>query len=254
VDFLLLTDADIAHRPGSLTALVRAATGERLDLVSQMARLRVRTGWERLIVPAFVYLFALLYPFRWSNRPGTRTAAAAGGCSLVRREALDRAGGLAAIREAVIDDVALARVLKGSGSRIFLGLADRVDSVRPYPDLGSLWRMVSRSAYAQLRHSVALLAGTVLGLGLVFAVPPVATVAGAVAGDLPTLLAGALAWLLMAGTFAPMLRYYGQPVPAALLLPFTACLYLAMTVDSAIQHYRGRGAAWKGRTYPAPRG
>jgi hopene-associated glycosyltransferase HpnB len=250
-DLLLLTDADIAHRPGSLAALVRAAEERRLDLVSQMARLRVRTGWERLVVPAFVYFFALLYPFRWSNRPGTRTAAAAGGCSLVRRRALERAGGLDAIRGAVIDDVALAGILKRDGGRIFLSLADRVDSIRPYPDLGSLWRMVSRSAYAQLRHSPALLAGTVVGLALVFLVPPVCTVVGAATGDLPTLAAGAAGWLLMTATFVPMLAYYGQPWPAALALPFTATLYLAMTVDSAGQHYRGRGAAWKGRTYPA---
>jgi hopene-associated glycosyltransferase HpnB len=256
VEFLLLTDADIAHRPGSLSALVGAATANRLDLVSQMARLRVRTDWERLILPAFVYFFALLYPFRWANKPGTRTAAAAGGCSLVRRSALHQAGGLDAIRDAVIDDVALARLLKRRGSRIFLGLADLVASVRPYDDLGVLWRMVSRSAYAQLRHSVGLLVGAVVGLALIFVVPPVATVAGTVGAfgaDGSTVLAGAAAWLLMAGTYTPMLRYYGQPVTAALLLPFAAVLYLAMTVDSAIAHHRGRGAAWKGRTYPAPR-
>jgi hopene-associated glycosyltransferase HpnB len=250
VDLLLFTDADIAHRPGSLAALVRAAEGHGLDLVSQMARLRVRTAWERLVVPAFVYFFALLYPFRWSNRPGTRTAAAAGGCSLVRRVALERAGGLDAIRGAVIDDVALARVLKRSGARTYLGLAELVDSVRPYPDLGSLWRMVSRSAYAQLRHSVWLLAGTVAGLALVFLVPPLSTVVGLALGDFVLCGLGAAAWLAMAGTFVPMLRYYGLPWGAALLLPFTATLYLAMTVDSAVQHYRGRGAAWKGRTYP----
>lgn len=248
-DFLLFTDADIAHRPDSLAALVRAAEAHRLDLVSQMARLRVRTGWERLVVPAFVYFFALLYPFRWSNRPASRTAAAAGGCSLVRRAALERAGGVAAIRGAVIDDVALARVLKRSGARTFLGLADRVESIRPYPTLGSLWRMVSRSAYAQLRHSVLLLAGTVLGLAVVFLAPPVTTVVGGVTGSYPAAALGAAGWLLMAATYVPMLRYYRQPAVAALLLPFTATLYLAMTVDSAVQHYRGRGAAWKGRTY-----
>ena len=253
VDLLLLTDADIVHRPGSLTALVRATQAHRLDLVSQMARLRVETGWERLVVPAFVYFFALLYPFRWVNRPGSRTAAAAGGCSLVRRAALERAGGLDAIGAAVIDDVALARLLKRSGSRIFLGLADLIASVRPYDGLGPLWRMVSRSAYAQLRHSPVVLAGTVLGLLLVFVAPPAATVAGAITGDLPALLLGAAGWLLMAATFVPTLRYYGRPAAAAPLLPLTAGLYLAMTVDSAVQHYRGRGAAWKGRTYPAPR-
>ncbi|BFV60394.1 glycosyltransferase [Kitasatospora sp. CMC57] len=248
-EYLLLTDADIAHRPDSLAALVAAAEGHRLDLVSQMARLRVQTGWERLIVPAFVYFFAQLYPFRWSNRPGCRTAAAAGGCSLVRRTALERAGGIAAIRGAVIDDVNLARAVKRTDGRTWLGLAEQVDSVRPYPELGQLWRMVSRSAYAQLRHSPLLLLGTVLGLTLVYLVPPVATVAGAVTGVWWVAAPGAAAWALMAGTFTPMLRYHRQPTAAALLLPFTALLYLLMTVDSAVQHWRGRGAAWKGRTY-----
>ncbi|WP_083974175.1 glycosyltransferase [Kitasatospora mediocidica] len=254
VDYLLLTDADIAHGPDTLAALVAAAETQRLDLVSQMARLRTESGWERLIVPAFVYFFAQLYPFRRSNRPGSRTAAAAGGCSLVRRDALERAGGIAAIRGAVIDDVSLARAVKRSGGRTWLGLAERtpalrVDSVRPYQGLGPLWRMVSRSAYAQLRHSPLLLIGTVLGLALVYLVPPVATITGLVTGDPALLAAGAVAWTLMAGTYLPMVRYYGRPAPAALLLPFTALLYLLMTVDSAVQHWRGRGAAWKGRTY-----
>ncbi len=248
-EYLLLTDADIAHGPDSLAELVAAAESARLDLVSQMARLRVTTGWERLIVPAFVYFFAQLYPFRRSNRPGSRTAAAAGGCSLVRRDALERAGGVAAIRGAVIDDVSLARAVKSSGGRIWLGLATQVDSVRPYPRLAELWRMVSRSAYAQLRHSPLLLLGTVLGLALVYLVPPLATVTGLAAGQPAVALTGAAAWLLMAGTYLPMLRYYGQPAAAAPLLPFTALLYLLMTVDSAVQHWRGRGAAWKGRTY-----
>ncbi|MFC8452838.1 glycosyltransferase [Kitasatospora sp. NPDC057223] len=248
-EYLLLTDADIAHGPDSLAELVAAAESAGLDLVSQMARLRVTTGWERLIVPAFVYFFAQLYPFRRSNRPGSRTAAAAGGCSLVRRAALERAGGVAAIRGAVIDDVSLARAVKSSGGRIWLGLATQVDSVRPYPRLAELWRMVSRSAYAQLRHSPLLLAGTVLGLTLVYLVPPAATVAGLAAGRPAPALTGAAAWLLMAGTYLPMLRYYRQPALAAPLLPFTALLYLLMTVDSAVQHWRGRGAAWKGRTY-----
>ncbi|MFK0195529.1 glycosyltransferase [Kitasatospora sp. NPDC090308] len=251
-EWLLLTDADIAHRPGSLRALVAAGEGGGLDLVSQMARLRVASGWERLIVPAFVYFFAQLYPFRRANRPGSRTAAAAGGCSLVRRAALERAGGVAAIRGAVIDDVSLARAVKRTGGRTWLGLADRVDSVRPYTGPGPLRRMVSRSAYAQLRYSPLLLAGTVAGLALVYLVPPVAAVAGAAAGAWWTAGAGLAAWAVMAGTYAPMLRYYRQPVFAAPLLPFTALLYLLMTVDSAVQHWRGRGAAWKGRTYPRP--
>ncbi|MEU1815953.1 glycosyltransferase [Streptomyces roseifaciens] len=251
-EYLLLTDADIAHAPDSLRELVSAARSGGLDLVSQMARLRVATVWERLIVPAFVYFFAQLYPFRWINRPGARTTAAAGGCVLLRREAAERAGVPDSIRQAVIDDVTLARAVRRTGGRIWLGLADRVDSVRPYPRLGQLWRMVSRSAYAQLRHNLLLLAGTVAGLAVVYLAPPVAVVAGTLTGETLLLTAGAAAWAVMAGTYVPMLRYYRQPLVLAPLLPFTALLYLLMTVDSAVQHYRGRGAAWKGRTYARP--
>lgn len=242
VDLLLFTDADIAHAPSSLSVLVSASTG--LDLVSQMARLRVHTVWERLVVPAFVYFFAMLYPFRWVNQPGSRTAAAAGGCSLVRRATLERAGGLEAVRSAVIDDVAIARLIKRSGGRIWLGLADFVDSVRPYPRLADLWRMVARSAFSQLRYSVVLLIGTVLGLTVVFVVPVAALAGGAVAAIL-----GGIAWLIMALTFAPMVRYYRQPAVLAVVLPFTAVLYMLMTLDSARRHWMGRGATWKGRTY-----
>ncbi len=248
-DYLLLTDADIAHGPESLRELVAAARSGRLDLVSQMARLRVVTCWERLIVPAFVYFFGQLYPFRRVNRPGARTTAAAGGCVLLRREAAERAGVPEAIRGAVIDDVTLARAVRRGGGTIWLGLADHVDSVRPYPRLAELWRMVSRSAYAQLRHQPLLLLGTALGLALVYLAPPLTLAAGLAGGDAAVAALGGAAWAVMCGTYLPMLRYYGQPVWAAPLLPFTALLYLLMTVDSAVQHYRGRGAAWKGRTY-----
>ncbi|MET9158505.1 glycosyltransferase [Streptomyces parvulus] len=250
-EFLLLTDADIAHAPDSLRALVAAAGDGGFDVVSQMARLRVVSAWERLVVPAFVYFFAQLYPFRWIARRG-RTAAAAGGCVLLRTETAERARIPEAIRHAVIDDVALARAVKGAGGRVWLGLAERVDSVRPYPRLGDLWRMVSRSAYAQLRHNPLVLAGTVAGLVLVYLVPPLAVVVGAARGETAAALLGGAAWLVMAGTYAPMLRHYRQPLWLAPLLPFTAFLYLLMTVDSAVQHYRGRGAAWKGRTYARP--
>ncbi|MFI5569706.1 glycosyltransferase [Streptomyces sp. NPDC051740] len=251
-EYLLLTDADIAHAPDSLRRLVAAARTGGFDIVSQMARLRVASLWERLVVPAFVYFFAQLYPFRRIGREGTRTAAAAGGCVLLRTEAAERARVPDAIRQAVIDDVALARAVKRSGGRVWLGLADRVDSVRPYPRLRDLWRMVSRSAYAQLRHSPVVLAGTVAGLALVYLVPPVAVVAGAVTGNGVAAVLGAAAWLVMSGTYVPVLRYYRQPLWLAPLLPFTAALYLLMTVDSAVQHHRGRGAAWKGRTYARP--
>jgi hopene-associated glycosyltransferase HpnB len=251
-EYLLLTDADIAHRPESLRELTAAAVTADLDMVSLMARLRVETGWERLIVPAFVYFFAQLYPFRWINRPRSRTAAAAGGCVLIRSSSVTAANVPDAIRQSVIDDVALAKAVKRSGGRIWLGLADKVDSVRPYPALTELWRMVARSAYAQLRHNPAALVGTVAGLALVYLVPPVAAIGGALAGAWPVCALGLAAWALMAGTYLPMLRYYGQPWWLAPLLPYTAALYLLMTVDSAVEHYRGRGAAWKGRTYARP--
>lgn len=251
-EFLLLTDADIAHAPDSLRSLVAAARTGDFDLVSQMARLRAESPWERLVVPAFVYFFAQLYPFRWIGRRGARTTAAAGGCVLLRADMAERARIPDAVRHAVIDDVALARAVRANGGHLWLGLADRVDSVRPYPGLGELWRMVSRSAYAQLRHSPALLLGTVAGLVLVYLVPPVAVIAGAVVGSAPACALGAVAWTIMAATYVPMLRYYRQPLWLAPLLPFTAFLYLLMTLDSAGRHYRGRGAAWKGRTYARP--
>ncbi|MFB8443961.1 glycosyltransferase [Streptomyces niveus] len=251
-DYLLLTDADIAHEPDSLRELVAAARTNGLDLVSQMARLRVTTAWERLIVPAFVYFFAQLYPFRRVNKPGARTAAAAGGCVLLRTEAAERARIPDSIRQAVIDDVSLARAVRAAGGRIWLGLAERVDSVRPYPALGDLWRMVARSAYAQLLHNPLLLIGTVAGLAVVYLAPPAGVYAGLSGGDTPAGLLGGAAWAVMAGTYVPVLRYYRQSLWLAPLLPFTALLYLLMTVDSAFRHYRGRGAAWKGRTYARP--
>jgi hopene-associated glycosyltransferase HpnB len=240
-EYLLLTDADIAHPPDSLYRLVRAARADALDLVSQMARLRVSTGWERLVVPAFVYFFCQLYPFRLVNRAGARNAAAAGGCALLRADAARRAGVPDTVRGAVIDDVALGRAVRRSGGRVWLGLAERVASVRPYEGLGPLWDMVTRSAYAQLRNSPLLLAVTVPGLVLVYLVPPVALLAGSPAG--------AAAWAVMTATYVPMVRYHRQPWWVALTLPAAAALYLLMAVDSAVRHHRGRGAAWKGRTY-----
>lgn len=241
VEYLLLTDADIAHHPDSLRELVASARGGGLDLVSQMARLRVSTGWERLVVPAFVYFFCQLYPFRLVNRPRARKAAAAGGCVLLRADAAERAGVPERVRGAVIDDVALGRAVKRSGGRVWLGLADGVHSVRPYRGLGPLWAMVARSAYTQLRHSPLVLAATVPGLVLVYLVPPVWALAGSPAG--------AAAWAVMTATYVPMVRYYRQPWWVAVTLPVTAALYLLMTLDSAVRHHRGRGAAWKGRTY-----
>ena len=250
-DHILFTDADIDHPPDSLTRLVAAAEAGQYDLVSLMARLRVATRWEKLIVPAFVYFFAQLYPFRLVARPGSRRAAAAGGCVLVRRQALLDAGGVRAIAGAIIDDVALARAVKRSGGSLWLGLADDVASIRPYPRLSDLWDMIARSAYTQLRYSPLALAGTVAGLLVVYLGAFIVVAAGAATGNGDLLAAGITAWLLMTSSYLPMVRYYRLNPAWAAALPLAAALYGAMTVDSARRHRRGRGAAWKGRTYAA---
>jgi hopene-associated glycosyltransferase HpnB len=254
-DYLLFTDADIAYAPGTLTDLVRAATSGDRALVSQMALLRADTGWERVLVPAFVYFFAQLYPFRRVNRRRGRTAAAAGGCMLVRREVLAKAGGLAAISDARIDDVALGRLLKrGAGASCWLGLTTAVTSTRPYDHLSDLWDMVARSAYTQLRYSPAALAGTVAGLAWLYLLPPAAAVAGLAAaaagaggGALWLGLAGLAGWALMTVSFLPMLALYRLSPWRGLTLPGIALLYAAMTADSARRHHAGRGGEWKGR-------
>jgi hopene-associated glycosyltransferase HpnB len=245
-DYLLFTDADIAYPPDAVRRLVTAA-GDHV-LTSQMVRLRAGTRWEKAIVPAFVYFFAQLYPFARVNGPG-RVAAAAGGCMLVRRDALEAAGGLARIRDALIDDVALGRLLKPRG-RIWLGLSSTIRSVRQYPRLADLWDMVARSAYTQLRYSPVLLAGTLAGLGFVYLVPPAALVAGAVGGDAVLAALGGVAWATMSATYAPMLRFYGLSPWRAPALPAVAVLYAGMTADSARRHRAGRGGLWKGRVRP----
>jgi hopene-associated glycosyltransferase HpnB len=258
--YVLFTDADIAYRPGTLAALVRAAEADDRALVSQMALLRADTRWERLLVPAFVYFFAQLYPFSRVNRPGGRTAAAAGGCMLVRRGALEAAGGLDRIRGARIDDVALGRLLKRApvSARCWLGLSTDVISVRPYPDLSELWDMIARSAYTQLRYSPVVLSATVVGLLWLYALPPAAALGGlawlaagggATAGWLSG--AGLAGWAVMTVSYLPMLRLYRLSPARAPSLPVIAVMYAAMTADSARRYYAGRGGQWKGRTIPA---
>ena len=257
-EYVLFTDADIAYRPDTLAALVRAAEADDRVLVSQMALLRADTGWERLLVPAFVYFFAQLYPFRLINRPGARTAAAAGGCMLIRRRELAAAGGLERIRGALIDDVALGQLMQSArpAARCWLGLSTDITSIRPYPRLADLWQMVTRSAYTQLRYSPAALAGTLAGLLWLYLLPPAAVLAGlaglaagggAASGWLA--VAGAAGWAAMSATYLPMLRLYGLSPLRAPSLPLIAILYAAMTADSARRHYRGRGGEWKGRPH-----
>lgn len=255
-EYVLFTDADIAHPADGVRRLVDFGEARELDLVSLMACLRTETAAERAIVPAFVYSFAQLYPFARVNRPASRTAAAAGGCMLVRRSALIQAGGLEQIASARIDDVALGTLLKrraGRG-RTWLGLTTDVRSVRPYPRFSDLWDMIARSAYTQLRYSPYLLAGTLLGLLIMYAVPPVVGLAflgiALAGGGTPTAVAAGAAlgaWALLSLSYLPTLRLYRLRGWRAPLLPVVMMLYGAMTFDSARRYYRGSGGKWKGR-------
>ena len=243
-DLLLLTDADIVHDPAHVSTLVAKAEGDRLDLVSEMVALRAESLAERALVPAFVFFFQLLYPFTHVNDPHRRTAAAAGGTMLVRRTALERIGGIASLRGALIDDVTLATRIK-QGGLIYLGHSVLARSLRPYPGAADIWRMVARTAYVQLRCSPALLVATVLGLGLIWLTPP----AIALFGGGPARWMAAAAWAGSALSFLPTLRRFGQSPLWALLLPAIASFYGAATIGSALDHHRGRGVVWKNRAY-----
>ena len=244
-EYLLLTDADIEHAPTHLSALVAQAERGGFDLVSEMVALNGASAAERWLVPAFVFFFALLYPFALVGDPGSRVAAAAGGTMLVRRSALSRAGGIDGMKDALIDDVALARRMK-AGGRIWLGHSRLAWSRRPYPEMRDVWRMVARTAFVQLGFSPWWLAGTVAGMTLVFAVPPIAVLLGPERAR----LAGLLAWGLMVAAYAPTLRRFGLGAWRGIALPGVAAFYVAATIGSAADHYRGRGVRWKRRTYP----
>ncbi len=258
-EYFWFTDADILHSPGVLTSLVARAEGEGLDLVSVMARLHVSTFWDRLLIPAFVFFFGKLYPFRWVNDHGWRTAAAAGGCVLVRKERLMETGGFAAMSDAVIDDCELARQVRGprGEGKIWLGLSQEVRSIRPYDGLRGIWDMVARTAYVQLRRSPVALAGTVLGMVWLYLVAPASVGAGiglsvvgvGSVGPWVMMGVGVAGWGLMAAVYVPTLRWYGLGKCWALLLPVSGVLYTLMTVDSGWRSRRGRGGRWKGRTY-----
>jgi hopene-associated glycosyltransferase HpnB len=257
--YLWLSDADIEHDPATLRRLVAKAEAEGLNLVSLMVALSCNGFWERLLIPPFVYFFQMLYPFAWVNDPAKGTAAAAGGCVLLRRDALARAGGFAAIRGALIDDCALARAIKalaptaGAGCEtggIWLGLATASRSIRPYRGLGEIWRMVARNAYTQLRHSPPLLLGTLFAMALTFLAAPLVALTAGIHGEGGAAFLAASAWLLMALSAVPTLRLYRQPAWLAALLPLAAAVYCAMTLDSARRHWRGRGGAWKDRVHP----
>jgi GT2 family glycosyltransferase len=295
-DYFLLTDADIEHDAANLRRLVAKAEKDNLDLVSVMVRLRCKSLWEQLLIPAFVFFFQKIYPFRWVNDPNNPTAAAAGGCILIRREALNRIGGIKTVRHALIDDCALASVVKRRGwgrqgdkgtrgqgrqgdkgtrgqggqggqgrislpsstppllhsstGRIWLGLSTLTRSLRPYPSLTTIWDMVARTAYTQLNYSPLLLILTLVGMTLIYIVPPLGLILGALMGHWGIAFTGLLTWLLMSLAYLPTIRFYKCPVWLVFCLSAIAFLYTFMTLDSALRHWQGRGGAWKGRVYP----
>jgi len=251
-EYILLTDADIVHAPNTLARLVAEAETRDLALVSLMARLDSRGFWGELLIPAFVFFFQKLYPYPWVNDPARRTAGAAGGCMLVRRDALAASGGIAAIRDALIDDCALGALIKHGPPRraIWLGLAtDEVVSLRDNRTLGSIWKMVARSAFTQLRRSALLLAGSVAAITVTYLAGPLAVLLYPFHGDPLAGALGAVAWGISGYAYLPTIRLYRLSAWHAFKLPLAALLYGAMTVSSALDHWRGRGGAWKGRTY-----
>lgn len=242
-DFLLLTDADIEYAPGEVALLADKAEADDLDLVSLMVRLSTATFAERCLIPAFVFFFLKLYPPAWIGSPRSTVAGAAGGCMLIRPASLARAGGLAAIRGCIIDDCALARAVKASGGRIWLGLARQTRSLRVYGSFAEIGGMISRTAFNQLRHSYLMLAATLLGLLVTYLAPPLLLLTRR-----PVMMGlGAAAWLVMTACYLPMVRFYRVSAAYALTLPAVALFYAAATVHSAVQYAAGRGGGWKGR-------
>ena len=239
-DWVLFTDGDIEHAPGQLQELVARGVAQNYDLVSLMVRLSCVSWAERTLIPAFVYFFRMLYPFRLIADVGSPVAGAAGGVMLVRRTFLARLGGMAILKGALIDDCTLAQAVKSHMGRLWLGLADRTRSLRVYDGWAEPWRMIARSAYDQLQHSPLLLAGTVAAMAIIFISPPLLILSGWV-------WTGLLAWALMAFSYWPMVRFYELPFPWAFALPGIAVLYLGATLDSAYRYYRGQGGQWKGR-------
>jgi hopene-associated glycosyltransferase HpnB len=240
--WLWFTDADIAHAPDTLRSLVARAEADGLALNSLMAKLRCDSPAERALIPAFVFFFQMLYPFARVNRPASAVAAAAGGCMLIRADALARAGGISAIANAIIDDCAMGAALKRRGP-IRLALTRRSVSIRPYGGWREIGAMIARSAYAQLGYSPLLLAGTLFGMSLIYLAPPAITLFGSG----PARIAGAAAWLLMALALQPMLRFYHRSPLWGLALPGIAAFYTGATFFSALRHWQGKGGMWKGR-------
>jgi len=248
VEYILMTDGDIIHGPNNITQLVNKAESEQRHLVSLMVKLRAQSFWEKLLIPAFVFFFQKLYPFPWVNDPASPTAAAAGGCMLIRRETLQRAGGVEPIRDQLIDDCAMGRLIKAHGA-IWLGLTDETRSLRAYDTLDDIWSMVARTAFVQLDYSLLSLIGTVAGMVVIYLVPPAAVFYGLAHGHYNIAIIGGVSWAVMAASYWPTLKLYDGPMWRAAWLPAAALLYTMMTISSALRHWQGKGGGWKGRHY-----
>lgn len=242
-DYILLTDADITHAPDNIRELVACAQANDLDLTSLMVRLNCETFVERALIPAFVYYFFMLYPQRWIASDKSPVAGAAGGCMLVRPEALDRIGGFEAIRDALIDDCSLAAAIKKSGGKICLGVTQTTVSSRRYISATEIWNMIARTAFTQLRYSVWLLLFTLVALAIIFVVPPLV----GVWGRGPEQILALVAWGAMAVSFLPTLRLYRRSWVWGLVLPLVTIFYASATIGSAVRYWCGKGGQWKGR-------
>lgn len=241
--FLLLTDADIQHSPENVATLVAVAERGAYDVVSFMVKLHCQSLAGKLLIPAFVFFFFMLYPPEWTRDPRRDTAGAAGGCILIRPAALERAGGVAAIRSEIIDDCALAAAVKRTRGKVWLGLTQETCSLRAYGSFTEIERMIARTAFNQLGHSAWLLMGAVAGLTLTYLLP----LALLFSGSRSLAMVGALAYLLMSITYLPMVRFYRINVLWALTLPISASFYMWATLHSAVKYWSGRGGEWKGR-------
>jgi hopene-associated glycosyltransferase HpnB len=248
-DYILLTDADIHHHNSNLTELITKAETEQLDLVSLMVLLRCQSFWEKLLIPAFVFFFQKLYPFKLANNPNSFVAAAAGGCILIRANTLEQIGGVASFKNALIDDCTLAKKVKKNQGKIWLGLTQKTISLRSYDSLKSIWDMVARTAFYQLNYSWLLLIGTIFGLFFVYLIPLLAIIWGIVYQDITITSVGLITYCLINVAYFPTLKLYQISPLWSCLLSAIAFLYGLMTIDSALKHLQGQGGSWKGRVY-----
>ena len=245
--YLLLSDADIIYPQESVRQLILHAEERELELVSLMVRLNCRSAWEVMLIPAFIFFFQKLYPFPWINNPSRETAGAAGGCILLRTATLVQAGGLEKIKDQVIDDCALAQLIKPRGP-IWIGLTQAVISHRPYATLREIWSMVIRTAFDQLHHSALFLALSVIGMIFAYVAPPAIFCIGTISSNVLVMATGGITWAIMTLCYVPTLRLYARNPIEALLLPVAALLYTLMTLDSARRFWRHKNPTWKGRT------